>query len=290
MKQILITGANSYIGTSLESWLAKYPGKYSVDTIDMESDSWRDKNYSSYDVVFHVAAVVHVKEKNIEKYFKVNRDLAIEVAQKAKQEGVKQFIFPSTMGVYGVETGYITKDIMPNPKTAYAKSKLEAEKKLLILNDEKFKVAILRPPIVYGRGCKGNYLRLVKLALRMPVFPDIKNERSMIYIDNLCDFIRLIIDNFSYGIFFPQNKEYVNTTQLVKLIRKSHGKEMKTTKIFNLCIKVGLLFSKTFKKVFGTFIYDKEMPGGPEYMIDGQRINYETISFEESIISTECNV
>lgn len=287
MKKILITGANSYIGTSLEKWLTKYPDKYSVDTVDIKSNSWKGKDFYKYDVVFHVAAIVHVKENDIEKYFKVNRDLTIEVAEKAKQEGIKQFIFLSTMGVYGTETGYITKDTIPKPKTPYAKSKYEAEQYLLKMNTDNFKIAILRPPIVYGRGCKGNYPRLAKLALKMSFFPDIENKRSMIYIDNLCEFIRLLIDDCSSGLFFPQNKEYVNTTDLVRLIREAHGKRTNVTKAFNWGIVVGLKISKTFRKVFGSFVYDKKMPGGPITKINNQIIDYETVTFEESIKNTE---
>ena len=287
MKRILITGANSYIGTSFEKWVSQYPDKYSVDTVDIKSKKWQDKSFKRYDVIFHVAGIVHIKEKKVEKYFKVNRDLTIEVAEKAKREGVKQFIFLSTMGVYGVETGYITIDTKPNPKTPYAKSKYEAEQYLLKMNTNNFKIAIIRPPIVYGKGCKGNYPRLAKLALKIPIFPNIQNKRSMIYIDNLCEFIRVLIDNWSSGLYFPQNKEYVNITELVKLVRQAHGKRTIVTKAFNWGIIVGLKFSKTFRKVFGTLVYKKGMPGGPDALLNDETIKYETISFGESIKHTE---
>ncbi len=93
MKRILITGAGSYIGTSFENWINNWPEKYQLKTIDMRGNEWKDKSFGSYDVIYHIAAIVHVKENDIEKYFRVNRDLAIEVAKKAKEEGVKQFIF-----------------------------------------------------------------------------------------------------------------------------------------------------------------------------------------------------
>lgn len=287
MKNILITGANSYIGTSFKKWVSQYPDKYSVDTISLRDDSWEEKSFEGYDVVFHTAAVVHVKENDTIKYLKVNRDLAVEVAEKAKQEGVKQFIFLSTMGVYGTETGYITKDTVPTPKTPYAKSKYEAEQLLLEMDIEDFNVAILRPPIVYGKGCPGNYTRLASMALKLPIFPSIDNMRSMIYIDNLSEFVRLLIDHGVGGLYFPQNKEYVNTTELVRLIAKAHGKEIKVTKVFNWAIGIGLSLSETFRKVFGSFIYDKKMSGGPRTKVNGESIDYETVSFEESIIRTE---
>jgi len=287
MKKILITGANSYIGESFERWIENWPDDYKVDSISVRSNEWKEISFEGYDVIFHVAAIVHVKENNVDKYFEVNRDLVLDIARKAKQEGVKQFIFLSTMGVYGTEIGYITKDTVPKPNTPYAKSKYEAEKLLSELSEDGFKVVIIRPPIVYGKNCKGNYPRLASLAYKLPFFPNVNNARSMIYIDNLSEFIRLIIDDCAGGLFFPQNKDYVNTTELVTLIAKAHGKELKNSRIFNHGVSLGLNFSKTFMKVFGSLVYDKSMPGGPVAGINGNNIDYETCTFEESIIRTE---
>lgn len=282
MKKILITGAGSYIGTSFENWVIQWPDQYEVESIDMRGNEWRDISFSLYDVVYHIAAIVHVKENNTDKYFRVNRDLAVEVAKKAKEEGVKQFIFLSTMGVYGIEIGFIDEKTKPSPKTPYAESKLEAEGLLNEMADHCFKIAVLRPPIVYGKDCRGNYPRLASLALKLPVFPKVKNERSMIFIDNLSEFVRLAIDNEIGGLFFPQNKEYVNTTELVQLIAKVHRKELKATGVFNPGVYLGIKLSETFGKVFGSFVYDKKMAGGP-----GNELDYETCSFEESIERTE---
>lgn len=282
MKRILVTGAGSYIGSSFEKWVSQWDDQYDVDTIDMIENEWKEKSFGSYDVIYHVAAIVHVKESDTNKYFSVNRDLAVAVAIKAKKEGVKQFIFLSTMGVYGVETGFINEETKPNPKTPYAQSKLEAEKLLSELASESFKVAILRPPIVYGKDCRGNYPRLAKLALKVPTFPKIDNERSMIFINNLSEFVRLIIDKELSGLFFPQNKEYVNTTELVQLIARAHGKELKVTGIFNPFVTLGIKGSGTFGKIFGTFVYDKKIIGGPD-----TTFKYNTCTFKESIERTE---
>ncbi len=283
MKRILITGAGSYIGTSFENWVEQFPYKYSVDTIDMKDGTWKEKSFRGYDAVFHVAAIVHVKENDTNLYSKVNRDLALAVAEKAKQEGVGQFIFLSTMGVYGTETGHIRQDTIPTPKTPYAKSKYEAEKLLQEIVKGDLKVAILRPPIVYGKDCRGNYPRLATMALKLPLFPHIDNERSMIYIDNLSEFIRLLIENDIDGLLFPQNKEYVRTSEMVKLIAKAHGKDIKLTRLFNPGVFLGLGISETVRKVFGSFTYDMGMPGGPGMLVNGQRLDYETVTFEESI-------
>lgn len=273
MKRILITGKNSYIGTSIESWLGS---KYLVDTIDMKDFCWKEKDFSQYDVVLHVAGIAHIKEtkENQSLYYEVNRDLAYETAKKAKKDGVKQFIFLSSMSVYGMITGVIDKNTRINPNSAYGKSKFEAEELIKQLEDEKFVVAIIRPPMVYGKGCKGNYSKLASLALKTPVFPNVDNKRSMIYIDNLSEFVKQLVDNNSSGVFLPQNAEYGNTSEMVRLIAESHGKRIKLTKAFNPLLR--LLNISTVKKVFGDLLYEKSVS-----------CNIDLISFRDSIISSE---
>jgi nucleoside-diphosphate-sugar epimerase len=279
MKRILITGANSYIGTSVENWLAKEPDKYKVDTVDMRDDSWKNKDFSKFDVVFHVAGIAHIKETKENKplYYKVNRDLAYETAKKAKAEGVKQFIFLSSMSVYGIEKGVIDENTPLEPNTHYGKSKLQAEELINRLTSDSFNVAILRPPMVYGENCKGNYPRLARLAVSTPIFPKIDNKRSMIYIDNLSQFVRLLIDDCSSGLFFPQNSEYVCTSEMVKLISEIHGKKIYMTKIFNPLLK--LLKISLINKVFGDLVYEKRMSEYAKYC--------EICNLRKSIIDTE---
>lgn len=279
LKNVLITGKNSYIGTSLENWLMREPDQYKVDTVDMKDGSWKEKDFSQYDVVFHVAGIAHIKETsdNQDLYYKVNRDLAYETAQKAKQDGVEQFIFLSSMSVYGIENGVIDMNTILKPNSAYGKSKIEAEDLINKLEDESFIVGTLRPPIVYGKGCRGNYPRLVGLALKTPIFPNVDNKRSMIYIDNLSEFIKQLIDNRSGGLFFPQNAEYVNTSEMVGLIAEAHGKKIVMTKLFNPLLK--LLTVSTVNKVFGDLVYDMSMS---DYESD-----YRVCGFGSSILFTE---
>ena len=279
MKNILITGKNSYIGKSLENWLMREPNKYKIDTLDMKDGSWKVKDFSRFDVIFHVAGVAHIKEtsENHSLYFKVNRDLTYETAQKAKVDGVKQFVFLSSMSVYGIENGVINKDTTLKPNSTYGKSKIEAEDLINKLQDDSFTISILRPPMVYGKNCKGNYPRLVGLALKTPIFPKVDNKRSMIYIDNLSEFVKQIIDNRSGGLFFPQNAEYVNTSEMVRLIAEIHDKRMKMTKLFNPLLK--LLNSRTLNKVFSNLVYEMSMS---EY-----ESNYRVFGFRESIFKTE---
>ena len=263
MRRILITGKDSYIGTSVENWLKQEPDKYIVDTIDMKDAAWKEINFSRYDAVFHVAGIAHVSsDPKLETlYYKVNRDLAIETAEKAKTDGVRQFLFMSSIIVYGEggDHGVIREDTVPMPSSFYGDSKLQAEKGILRLASESFRIVILRPPMIYGKASKGNYPRLAKLARTTPVFPDINNARSMIHIDNLCEFVKIMIDQKNSGIFFPQNAGYVKTSEMVRLIAEVHGKRIHMTHVFNWLIKLASLKIELFNKIFGTLIYEQSM-------------------------------
>lgn len=275
MKKILITGANSYIGTSFEDYISKLDD-YQVDTVDMMDNLWKEQDFSSYDVVFHVAGIAHIKEiPEIESlYYEVNRDLVIDVAKKAKNSGVKQFVFLSSMSVYGLTSGIITPNTVPNPNTYYGKSKLQAEAGLQLLRDDSFKISVLRPPMVYGKNCKGNFQSLIKIAKKASFFPYVNNQRSMIYIDNLSSFVKKAIDEDLDGIFFPQNKEYVNTSNLEKLIANSMNKKMIIVKSTYPLIMLLRKFIVQADKAFGTLIYkDTEQ-------FD---FSYNVVNFEETI-------
>lgn len=279
MKKILITGKNSYIGNFFIEALEDYPDKYSVDFISLRGDSWKGEDLSSYDSVFHVAGLAHVKETedNKEEYYKINRDLAVDFASYCRDQGVKQFIFLSSMSVYGLENGVIDEKTPLKPNSHYGKSKLQAEKILGEMETEDFKLAIVRPPMVYGKDTKGNYPRLSGLAKKTPVFPKVDNKRSMIYIENLSEFIRLLIDDEARGIFLPQNSEYVNTSNMVGLIAKFHGKKIWFVKLFNPILRrlnIGLV-----NKVFGDLVYEKKLSKYPK--------DYNKIGFETSIKKTE---
>lgn len=284
MNKMLITGANSYVGTSLENWLEQYPDQYIIDTVDMIDNTWKNKDFSRYDVVFHVAGIAHVSSdpKLEELYYRVNRDLTIETAKKAKEEGVKRFIFMSSIIVYGDsrrEKYVIDNTTIPTPNNFYGDSKLQAEEGIRKLEGESFKIVILRPPMIYGKGCKGNYLKLSKAAKILPIFPDIDNKRSMLHIDNLCEFIRLMIDNEESGLFFPQNAEYVKTSEMVKLIAQIHGKKIKLIKVFNPFLRRMYTFN-VVNKVFGNLVYEKSLS---KY----DRANYWIREFGETISLTE---
>lgn len=285
-RKILITGKGSYIGTSFIKWLQQWPEQYEVEEISVRGDEWKEYDFSVYDVVLHVAGIAHVSAdpKMESQYYKVNRDLAIEVASKAKQQKVKQFIFLSSIIVYGEsshlnEVRVIDDKTQPKPSNFYGNSKIMAEKGIGELETGDFKIVILRPPMIYGKGSKGNYEKLSFYARKLPLFPDIHNQRSMLHIDNLCEFIRLIIINNERGIFFPQNKEYVTTSEMVKLISVIHGKKIILTKIFNPLL---YFFGKSMRivnKVFGNLVYEKSL--------SDYKVEYRIRDLKESIVFTE---
>ena len=269
MKQILITGAGSYIGTQVRDYLARFPGQYAVSELNMHGDGWRQADFHGVDAILHTAGIVHREETKHDPAFRelyetVNRDLPAAVAEKAKREGVRQFLFLSTQSVYGLSAPLgkpvvITKDTPLAPVDLYGSSKAEAEAKLLPMSDDAFRVAILRPPIVYGKGCKGNYLALEKFAGKLPVFPKVENGRSMIYIENLCELIRQLLADEAAGIFCPQNDEYTNTSQMVAAIAREKGRHICLVPGFTWALKLLGNFVPAVSKAFGSLQYDREL-------------------------------
>ena len=288
-KKVLITGQGSYIGTAVERWLLKDKDHYQVDTLDMQDETWRDTDFSQYDVVYHVAGIAHadvgnVTEEQKQLYYKVNTDLTIEVVERARQAKVKQFIFMSSMIVYsGCKENFITSETEPCPLNFYGDSKWRADQKIQEMDAENFKVVVLRPPMIYGKGSKGNYPQLAKLASKLPVFPIVKNQRSMLHIDNLCQFVKLMIDNEEHGVFFPQNGEYSNTSDMVQMIAEVKGHRIIMIPFVGIFIKLlekvpGKIGGLTIK-AFGNSSYDMSMS---EY-----KENYRVNSLRKSIVLTE---
>lgn len=292
-KKILITGTNSYIGTSFEKYIARKNAamppedQWHIMFLSVRDDSWREKSFADYDAILHVAGIVHRREQpEMEAlYQKVNTVLTRELAEKYKRDRSGEtaaranFVFLSTMSVYGIVRGQITNRTDPSPVNFYGKSKLQAEEELFKLIDDNFIVSIVRPPMIYGYKCTGNYAALERLAEKIPLFPKVKNQRSMLYIENLCEFLRLLManDGGKSNVYCPQNKEYVNTSRLVAEIRSTNGAKMHLVPGF--AGLTGFLAGKIkiFSKVFGSLTYEMDMSVYPELG------DYQIVSFEESV-------
>ena len=291
MKKVLITGANSYIGTSFEDYVRKnYRLELEVATIGTIDGNWRQANFGLYDIVYHVAGIAHtdvgnVTEKMKAKYYAINTDLAIEMCRKAKADGVKQFVFMSSAVIYGNSSPYgkrkrITADTKPRPANIYGDSKWQADMGVREFADKDYVVTVLRPPMIYGKGSKGNYSILAKIAKKLPIFPDIINERSMLYIENLCEFLCQVMIKGEGGIFWPQNAEYSRTSRMVKMISEISGHKIFVSRVFNWIVRVTShvpgRISVLTDKAFGNMIYDQKLS---KY----EGIKYQKYSLKESI-------
>lgn len=297
MKSILITGTKGYIGTSFQKYIDKRncnmppENQWHIVFLSVRDESWRNEDFGKYDAIIHVAAIVHKKEQpEMEQlYENVNCRLTVELAQKYKRDREHEgkeahFVFFSTMSVYGILKGKIDAGTSLLPNNFYGKSKLLAEQELLALckeEESRFLLSIVRPPMIYGRSCSGNYASLEKLAKKIPFFPNMKNQRSMLYVENLCEFLRLLIQKAqiteSGKVYCPQNREYVNTAKLVKQIRSCNGKRTLLIPGFSWLIRILAERITVFTKVFGSLIYEKQLS---EYRELG---NYQIVDFEESI-------
>ncbi len=260
--KILITGKNSYIGNSVKSWLNLKEPSYLVDDISLRNKDLKTISFKNYDVIFHIAGIAHItsKKKMVDGYFRINRDLAIEVAKKAKEEGVKHFIFTSSMAIYGDDRSIgdfrpIEVD-KPSPNNAYSQSKLEADLYIQKLQDGSFDVSVIRMPLVYGKFSKGNFLKLVNLSKRITIFPAVKNIRSILHINNLSELVRLIILNRLKGLFFPQDEKYFSTNNFIFKMRSSIGKKTIFIPFLSFPLSLLGLFIKPIQKIYGNKYYE----------------------------------
>ncbi len=275
MKRILVTGKNSYVGGAVKKYLEQWPKKYHVEELDVKGAKWRKFDFSRFDVIFHVAGIAHVDTKKADEktkklYYQVNTDLAEAVAKKAREDGVKQFIYMSSSIVYGDSAPIGKKKVVkkktePAPVNFYGDSKLQAEIKLKRMADKKFKIVLLRPPMIYGANCKGNYQILRKIALKSPIFPKIENSRSMIYIDNFAEFVKQIIDNQKSGCFYPANKEVISTYEMVKQIAECYNRRVFLMPGLEWLFKLFSHFTPIINKAFGSMTYDKDLSENYDY-------------------------
>lgn len=281
MIRVLITGAGSYVGESVRRYIFATSSEFEIDAVDTIGEAWRGAEFSKYDVVYHVAGIAHVNAdpKMEPLYYKVNRDLTIEVAKAAKAAGVKLFVFMSSQIVFhesrSLKTEVLTKGTKENPNGFYGDSKLQAEIGLRELECDSFKVCILRPPMIYGPGSKGNFPRLVKLACKTPFFPAWHNRRSMLYIDNLSEFVKQAVIRELSGTFYPQNRELADTVEIIRFFAKASGHRIWISRLFNPFVWLGSFVLQPINKMFATYYYDPEM--------SRVEFEYQVVSFEESL-------
>lgn len=286
MKRILILGKSSYLGEHLFSWLKKHKDNYHVDIVSTMNYEWKNTDFSKYDVVVNYTGVAHINnitEDMRELFYSVNRDLVTEMGTYAKEHGVKHFIQFSSMNVYGDYCQCVVDRNSEKPASFYGNSKLQGDNGLRKLECDTFKVAYIRPPFVYGKGCRGNYNTISSIAKKTPVFPDFRNKKSMIYVDNLSEFIRLVIDNELEGIFTPQNKELVSTADLVREIAQNSGKKIWFTKLFNWAIPIGNKLTRVVRRAFADDFYAIELS-------DYFDFKYCVVDFSESVKISENNM
>lgn len=251
-----------------------------VESISVRNDDWIIKDFSRYDAIYHVAAIVHQKEDATKEkeYYRVNSELPLKLAQKAKAEGVKSFVFLSSIAVYGIvgemkNAKGITKETKKNPQTLNGKSKLLAEKKLDELNDDEFKISLLRVPLIYGENSPGNFASLLKLSKILPIFPKVNNTRSMIHIDRLSDIVIHIIETELQGVFLVNDRKNINTSIFFKELR---AQQMKKTYLSSLLGVITVAFGKDIplvQKMFGSMYYDLEEAKTPGFEEDKKYSN-----------------
>ena len=282
--QILIIGKNSYIGNHIDEWLSKY--RHEVKQLDVLTDEWKTYDYSSYDAIVHVAGIVHQPDCNDwELYKRVNTDMPIAIAKMAKSQGVKQYIFFSTMGVYG-----LGKKLIPNvvdedtpllAESMYGKSKLLAEEGLVRLQDTDFDVVCVRPPSVYGKGCRGGYITgFVSIVRCCPIIPQAYEnvKQSFVYIDNLTEFVRVVIENKLHGVFCPQDNKSVSANELLRAITIGLGMKYRASRMLGLLVRL-FHFIPLIKKAYGGVEYSMSLSSF-------DKIKYVIVPFEEGIRRT----
>ena len=274
--KVLIIGKYGFIGSSLAEWLRR--NAYAVTSVSARNEEWRTLDLSEYKTIINASGIAHRKEerKNRSIYYQVNRDQVLESAKKAKANGVSQYIYISSMNVYGSTGKRIGSNTPVEPDSLYGRSKRQGELKILQLEDDTFATAIIRPPVVYGTGCKGSIRFLVRASRYIKFFPAYPNRRSLIDIINLCKLIGCLIEERAGGIYHPQNKEYLSTYQLLSMMARFAGRKMIPVSFCNPLISWLIPKVRIIRKIFGDDCYDSKLSDYPGLF-------YQLRDYEESI-------
>lgn len=266
-KTLMITGASGFIGSN---FIERYKDKYNIIPVDLLKIKPEEIDFRGVDTVLHLAALVHqMKGAPREKYFEVNTELTRQVAEEAKKQGVRHFVFYSTVKVYGYDGDLYNHNIILNEESEckpmndpYGESKWEAEKILRRLEDDNFKIGIIRPPMVYGKGVKGNMESLIKLVKMLPILPfnyD-KNRRSLVNIENLMYLTALVIDKEASGVFLPLDEKNISLKEIVEGIEKAYNlKRINIPMIQPIFWLLTKLKPNIMVRLFGTLQFDNKL-------------------------------
>ena len=254
-KKILVTGSSGFIGRSLVDAFREQHKIYGLDNVLQENSGvdksfiWKElDNVSQIDMVIHLAGKAHdIKNASAEEeYFEINVGLTKKIFLYFLESNATKFIFFSSVKAVSdsITNHILTEDVLPDPKTAYGKSKYVAEKFILnefkkweeempngLLRKEK-KIFILRPCMIHGPGNKGNLNLLFNTVNRGVPWPlgSFENKRSFLGIDNLCFIIQELIEREDIlpGIYNLSDDESLSTNEVVKLIAASQNKKYLT--------------------------------------------------------------
>lgn len=261
--KVIVTGAKGYIG---KSFVEEYRNSYELVEVSLRETPIQAIDFSGVGAVIHLSALVHQK-KNIDDklYFKINTDQTVALAATAKAHGVKHFIFFSSSAVYGSHgslknpTPSFNENSLCTPTDAYGKSKLLAEEKILKLESEEFKISIIRPPVVYGKGAPGNMERLRKLVNYLPVLPFRHNQhfRSVVGINNLVCFIASVLEKRINGILIPQDEQPCSIQFLAFTLANGSKRRIALFKLPDILFKIPYISNKRIiRSLYGSFLLD----------------------------------
>lgn len=260
MQKVAIIGKDSYIGNAIDAHLTKLG--MTVEQVEAQDGQWENYDFQGVDTVIMVAAIVHRKDiTDAAIYNEVNTRLPLRVAEKAKNAAVGQFVFFSTMAVYGkgrsITDYYVDENSPFAPATLYAKSKYAAEQGLKAMEDENFTVAVVRPPSVYGKGCKGNLIdQYIRIARKLPVIPKCHPNvpQGMLSVDNLAAAVGEIVADRRGGDFHPQDAQVISSAQMLVILRKASGRKAPYSGFLGAAGSL-LRFTGPYKKLFGGIAY-----------------------------------
>lgn len=258
MSSVLITGASGYLGSS---FIGEYGEQYGVERFSLRYQSLKNIDFQRFDRILHCAGIVHRGENvSADEYFRVNVAYPLELAKLSKANGVRHFLFISSVSVYG-PIEYIDDNSVCNPVTKYGKSKLEAEQRLLDLHDERFTVTVLRVPMIYGPLAPGNIQSIIKILKFSPLIPlgNISNRRSFISIRNLTYAMDRILKYPKGGVFLLADDMTISTSNLVSILIESanYKRFLLDSNVVRLACKI--IAPAVYAKLWGNLIINSRL-------------------------------